>query len=51
MSLTVEAGFAQGAGGAAGGDQFDAEAGQDPGKVHQAGFVGDAQQGSANRLL
>ncbi len=35
-------------GGAAGGDQFDAEAGQNAGKVDQAGLVGNAQQGAPN---
>ena len=36
--LDGEAGFAQGAGGAAGGDQFDAEAGQDAGQTRPGRF-------------
>ena len=43
-----KAGVAQGAGGAAGGDEFDAEGGEGLGKVDQAGFVGDAQDGAFN---
>ena len=42
MSRNGEAGFAQGPGGAAGGDEFDAEAGEDLGKLDQAGLIGDA---------
>ena len=44
MSLHVEAGFAEGARGAAGGDEFDAEAGEGLGEGDEAGFVGDAEQ-------
>ena len=48
--LDGEAGFAQGAGGSAGGDELDAEAGEHLGKLHQAGFVGHAQQRAADRF-
>jgi hypothetical protein len=40
-----QAGFAQGLGGAAGGQQLDAEGGQLAGEFDDAGFVGDAEQG------
>ena len=45
-----QAGFAEGAGGAAGGDELDAEAGEGLGKLDEAGFVGDAEQGAADGL-
>ena len=45
-----EAGFAEGAGGAAGRDQFDAVAGERLGEVDEAGFVGDAEEGAADWL-
>ncbi len=47
----VEAGVAEGAGGAAGGDQLDAEAGKGLGELDQAGLVGYAQQGTPDLLL
>jgi len=43
-----ETGFAQGAGCSSGGDEFDAKTGQNLGKLHQACFISDAQQGSMN---
>ena len=51
MSLTVKAGLAQSPGGAAGGDQFDAKAGQRLAQIDQAGLVGNAEQRSADRVL
>jgi len=39
-----EAGFAQGLGGTAGGNEFDAECGETFGEINEAGLVGDAQQ-------
>ena len=50
MSFTVKPGFAQSARGAAGGDQFDAEACEDLGQINQAGFVSHAEQRPADRL-
>ncbi len=46
--LDAEAGLAQCPRGAAGGDQLHAKAGQDAGKLDQAGLVGNAQQGAPN---
>ncbi len=43
-----EAGLAEGAGGAAGGDHLHAKSGQGPGKLHQAGLVCNAQQRTPN---
>ena len=48
--LDGEAGLAQGRGGAAGGDKFDAESGERAGKLHKAGLVGDAEQGAPDGL-
>ena len=45
-----ESGLAQSTGGSAGGDQFDAKAGQRLGELHQARFVGNAEQRSADSL-
>ncbi len=44
----LEAGLFQRLGGAAGGDEFDAEAGKRGGEVHQSGFVGHRQQGAGD---
>ena len=43
-----DSGVAQGLGGAAGGDEFDAEGGEFAGEIDQAGFVGDAENGALN---
>ena len=48
MSLTARPASRRARGGAAGGDELDAKAGQGAGEVDQAGFVGNAQQGAAN---
>ena len=44
----VHSGFAQKFGGAAGGDEFDAEYGELAGEIYEAGFVGDAEKGALN---
>jgi len=48
--LDLQAGFAEGAGGAAGGDELDAEAGEHLGEGDEAGFIGDAEEGAADGL-
>ena len=45
-----EAGFAEGFGGAAGGDEFDVVGGEGAGEVDEACFVGDGEEGSADGL-
>ena len=49
MSLT-EAGFAESACGAAGGDELDTEAGEGLGEVDKTGLVGNGEQGAADWL-
>ncbi len=41
-----DAGIAQQLGGASGGDEFDAEAGELAGEIYEAGFIGDAEDGA-----
>ena len=48
--LDGRARLAKGAGGAAGGDQLDAEACEDFCELHEAGFVGHAEQRAPNRF-
>ncbi len=43
-----DAGVAEELGGAAGGDEFDAEGGELAGEIDESGFVGDAENGAAN---
>ncbi len=43
-----EAGVAEGVGGAAGGDELDAVAGEGAGEVDEAGLVGDGEEGAAD---
>ena len=45
-----DAGVAQQLGGAAGGDEFDAEGGKFAGEIDQAGFIGDAER-MARRIV
>ena len=45
-----EAGFAEGFGGAAGGDEFDVVGGEGAGEVDEACFVGDGEEGAADGL-
>ena len=47
----LDAGVAQQFGGAAGGDQFHAQAGELAGEFHQSGFVGHAENGTLNLRL
>ena len=48
--LDGEAGFAEGAGGAAGGDELDAEAGERFGEIDEAGLICHAEQRPADGL-
>jgi len=48
--LHSQAGFAQSAGGAAGGDELDVVPGEGLGEGDEAGLVGDAEQGAADGL-
>jgi hypothetical protein len=48
--LNLQAGFTEGARGAAGRDELYAEGGQELGEGDQAGFVGDAEEGAADGL-
>ena len=43
-----QAGFAERLGGATGGNKFDADGGEDLGEGHEAGFVGNGEQGTLN---
>ncbi len=47
----LKAGVAQRPGGAPGGNQFHSMAGKALGEFHQAGLIGDAQQGAGNFLF
>jgi hypothetical protein len=48
--LHGEPGLAQGAAGAAGGNEFDTQRGQTTGEIHHAGLVRHAEQGAAYRM-
>jgi hypothetical protein len=45
-----ESGFAEGAGGATGGDEFDAVEGEGLGEFYEPGLISDAEEGAADRF-
>jgi hypothetical protein len=48
--LDLQAGFAESAGSAAGGNELNAEAGEYLGEGNEAGLIGDAKEGAADGL-